>query len=161
MNIELEKKIIELVEAVRADQFPEFVTDPETGLAGPEYNAYEAGEYIYGITFNISSVSCGTGVDVLVHLQWPRFHMLYHELKEKRRVIKFETTALNPEVVHVRMSMPDDIIDYVAIVSREDCIEMLLERGVTETVLEMDLAGPGTEAAAEDLWNEVLKYECL
>lgn len=149
MNIELEKKIIELVEAVRADQFPE----PKTGLAGPEYNAYEAGEHIYGITFNISSVNCGVGVDVLVHLQWPRFHMLYHELKEKRRVIKFETTALNPEVVHVSMSVADSIIHYVAIVSREECIEMLLERGVTE----MDL----TEAAAEDLWNEVLKYECL
>lgn len=152
MNIELEKKIIELVEAVRADQFPEPKTGPETGLAGPEYNAYEAGEHIYGITFNISSVNCGVGVDVLVHLQWPRFHMLYHELKEKRRVIKFETTALNPEVVHVSMSVADSIIHYVAIVSRK-----LLERGVTE----MDLAGPGTEAAAEDLWNEVLKYECL
>lgn len=161
MNIELEKKIIELVEAVRADQFPEPKTDPETGLAGPEYSAYEAGEHIYGITFNISSVSCGVGVDVLVHMQWPRFHMMYHELKEKRRVIKFETTALNPKEVHVRMSMPDDIIDYVAIVSREVCIDMLLERGVTETQLELDLAGPGTEAAAEDLWNEVLKYECL
>lgn len=161
MNIELENKIMELVEAIQADQFPEPETDPETGLIGPEYSAYKAGEYIYGITFNTCSVRAGAGMDVLMHLQWPRFHMLYHELKEHFDVIDFETAALKPEEVHVKMSVPDRIINYVAILERDECIEMLMESGVPESTLEADLAGPACEAAAEDLWNEVLKYECL
>ena len=161
MNIELENKIMELVEAIQADQFPEPETDPETGLVGPEYCAFEDGEHIHSITFNICVVRLGAGVGVSMHLQWPRFHMLYHELKEKRRVIKFETTALEPEWVHVKMSVADSIINYVAIASREECIDMLMDRGVPESTLEADLAGPACEAAAEDLWNEVLKYECL
>lgn len=161
MNIELENKIMELVEAVRADQFPEPETGPETGLVGPEYSVYEAGECIYSITFNISSVRSGSGVVVLMHMQWPRFHMLYHELKGHFDAIDFETTALEPEEVHVKMRVADSIINYVAIVGRDECIEMLMERGVPESTLEADLAGPACEAAAEDLWNEVLKYECL
>lgn len=158
MNIELKNKIMELAGAIQADQFPEPETDPETGLVGPEYSAYWAGELIYGITFNISSVR---GVDVSMHLQWPRFHMLYHELRSAGNVIDFGTTALKPEEVHVTMRVADSIISYVAIVDREGLIEMLMERGVSESTLEADLAGPACEAAAEDLWNEVLKYECL
>lgn len=161
MNIELENKIMELVEAIRDDQFPEPMTDPETGLAGPEYSAYDAGEHIYGITFNICSVRLGAGVDVMMHLQWPRFHMLYHELKRHFDVINLEATALKPEVVHVKMSVADSIISYVVVLGREECIEMLMYHGVPETTLEADLAGPACEAAAEDLWNEVIKYECL
>lgn len=156
MNIELENKIMELVETIQADQFPEPETDPETGLVGPEYCAYEEGECIYSITFNICA-----GVDVSMHLQWPRFHMMYHELKRHFDVIDLKTTALEPEWVHVRMSIADSIIKYVAIVGREECIDMLMERGVPDSTLEADLAGPACEAAAEDLWNEVLKYECL
>ena len=161
MNIELENKIMELVEAIQADQFPKPETDPETGLAGPEYSAYAAGEHIYGITFNISSVRSEKCADVLMHLQWPRFHMLYHELKRNGDAINFKTAALNPEEVHVKMSVAGSIINYVAILGRRECIEMLMERGVPESTLETDLAGPACEAAVEDLWNEVLKYECL
>lgn len=154
MNIELENKIMELVEVIQADQFPE----SETGLSGPEYCAFEDGECIHSITFNIHAVRHGAGVDVSMHLQWPRFHMLYHELK---RDVNLETTAIKPEWVHVKMSVADSIIKYVAIVYREECIDMLMERGVPESTLEADLAGPACEASAEDLWNEVLKYECL
>ena len=157
MNIELEKKIMELVEAIRADQFPEPATDPETGLIGPEYDAYKEGEHVYSITFNISSAD----VAVLMHLQWPRFHMLYHKLKKDFDVINLEITALGPEEVRVKMRVADSIINYVAIVYRDECIEMLMDRGVPESTLEADLAGPACEAAAEDLWNEVIKYECL
>ena len=161
MNIELENKIMELVEAIQADQFPEPEIDPETGLAGPEYNAYAEGKVIYGITFNICYARIGEGMDVLMHMQWPRFHMLYHELKQRFDVIDFETTAIKPEEVHVKMRVADSIINYVAILGRDECIDMLMDRGVPESTLEADLAGPACEAAAEDLWNEVLKYECL
>lgn len=161
MNIELENKIMELVEAIQADQFSTPEIDPETGLIGPEYNAYDAGEHIYSITLNISPVRSEKRVDVLMHLQWPRFHMLHHELKQRFDVINFKTTALKPEEVHVQMSVPDRIITYVAILDRRECIEMLMERGVPESKLEDDLAVPACKAAAEDLWNEVLKYECL
>lgn len=161
MNIELENKIMELVEAIQADQFPESEIDPETGLVGPEYCAYEDGECIHSITLNIHAVRHGAGVDVSMHLQWPRFHMLYHELKRAGNVINLEASAIEPEWVHVRMSVADSIIKYVAVVYREECIDMLMERGVPDSTLEADLAGPACEAAAEDLWNEVLKYECL
>lgn len=161
MNIELENKIMELVEAIQADQFPEPETDPETGLVGPEYCAYEDGECIHSITFNIHAVKLGAGVEVSMHLQWPRFHMLYHELKRAGGVINLESSAIEPEWVHVRMSIADSIIKYVAVVERRECIEMLMERGVPESKLKDDLAGPSCYAAAEDLWNEVLKYECL
>ena len=147
MNTELENRIMELVEAIQADQFP-----------GPEYDTYNAGEHIYSVTFNISTDS---SIDVLMHMQWPRFHMLYHELKRHFDVIDFETAALKPEEVHVKMRVADSIINYVAILGRDECIEMLMDRGVPESTLEADLAGPACEAAAEDLWNEVLKYECL
>ena len=152
---------MELVEAIQADQFPEPETDPETGLVGPEYSAYEAGEHIYRISFDICVVKIGAGVDVSMHLQWPRFHMLYHELKRAGAVINLEASAISPEVVHVKMIVADSIIKYVVILGREECIDMLMERGVPESKLEADLAGPACEAAAEDLWNEVLKYECL
>lgn len=161
MNIELKNKIMELVEAIKVDQFPDPKIDPETGLAGPEYCAYEEGEHIYSITFNISSVIVGEDVEVSMHMQWPRFHMLYHELKRASNVISLETSAIDPEAVHVKMIVADSIISYAAIVSCEECIDMLMERGVPESTLESDLAGPACEAAAEDLWNEVLKYECL
>lgn len=161
MNIDLENKIMDLVEAIQADQFPEPETDPETGLIGPEYCAYVDGEFIHSITFSIHAVRHGAGVDVSMHLQWPRFHMLYHELKRAGDVINLEASALEPEWVHVKMHTADSIINYVAIVSREECIDMLMERGVPDSTLEADLAGPACEAAAEDLWNEVLKYECL
>lgn len=157
MNIELENKIMELVEAIQADQFPE----PETGLISSEYCAYKAGEHIHSITFNICVARLGAGVDVSMHLQWPRFHMLYLELKRASDVISLKTTALDPEWVHVKMSVADSIINYVAILGRDECIEMLMDRGVPESTLEADLAGPACYAAAEDLWNEVLKYECL
>ena len=161
MNIELENKIMELVEAIQADQFPEPETDPETSLVSPEYCAYWAGECIHSITFDICSVRSGAGVQVSMHLQWPRFHTLYHDLKRAGDVINLEALAIDPEVVHVKMSVADSIIKYVAVVYRDECIEMLMERGVPESTLEADLAGPAREAAAEDLWNEVLKYECL
>ena len=161
MNIELENKIMELVEAIQADQFPEPEIDPETGLVGLEYCAYAEGECIHSITFNIHAVRLEAGVDVSMHLQWPRFHMLYHELKRAGAVISLETSAIEPEWVHVRMSVADSIIKYAAVVYREECIDMLMERGVPESTLEADLAGPACKAAAEDLWNEVLKYECL
>lgn len=161
MNIELENKIMELVEVIQADQFPEPEADPETGLVGPEYCAYEDGECIHSITFNIHAVRHGAGVDVSMHLQWPRFHMMYHELKRAGAVISLETSAVDPEWVHVRVSVADSIIKYVAVVYRKECIDMLVDSGVPESKLEADLAGPACEASAEDLWNEVLKYECL
>ena len=131
----LDKEIMHLVNKLKND-------------AGDGFKAYCRGEYIYGVS--IDNRLDGR-VKVTVHMQWPRLHcwIVYAQREDKKLV--WEHSALGPESVHVYVRAEDSIINYIAIIERPELLDMLKEHGHQVS----------PETAAEDLWNLVLKYECL
>lgn len=132
----LEKNILELIEAIHVDQ-------------QSSNDAYTAGEHIYSITL---SNSVGGHTEADVHVQWPRLHNWIVNAKQKGEKLECKHSAIDPEMVIVYFKVAGSCIKYSAILGRSVLLDLLLERGVPLNL----------EAyAAEDLWNMVLKYECL
>lgn len=112
--------------------------------------AYSQGEYIYGIYVDNR---LDGNVKVSVHVQWPRLHCWIINAQREGKKLVWDHSALNPEVVHVHVKIAGSIINYTAILERSVLLDMLKEHGHDQDV---DL-----KTAAEDMWNLVLKYECL
>lgn len=130
-----DKEIMNLVTALKND-------------AGNGFEAYCRGEHIYGVS--IDNRLDGR-VKVTVHMQWPRLHCWIVYAQREGKKLVWEHSALGPETVHVHVRSEDSIINYIAIIERPELLDMLKEH--------RHQVSP--ETAAEDLWNLVLKYECL
>lgn len=116
--------------------------------AGDRFETYDRGEYIYGVS--IDNRLDGR-VKVTVHMQWPRLHCWIVNTQREGKKLVWDHSAVGPEDVHVHVRAEDSIINYTAILERPELLDMLKESGHQVS----------PETAAEDLWNLVLKYECL
>lgn len=130
-----ENEIMNLVTALKND-------------ADDRWKAYIQGEFIHGVTIDNSLHG---GVKVTMHVQWPRLHCWIVNAQREGKKLVWDHAALGPETVHVYVRAEDSIINYTAILERPVLLDMLKEHGH-----QVD-----PETAAEDMWNLVLKYECL
>ena len=130
-----ENEIMNLVTALKND-------------VGDSFEAYAQGEHIYSVY--IENDIDGTG-KVNVHMQWPRLHCWIVNTQREGKKLVWKHSAGGPEDVHVYVRAEDSIINYTAILERPELLDMLKESGHQVS----------PETAAEDLWNLVLKYECL
>ena len=130
-----ENEIMNLVTALKND-------------AGDSFGAHNRGEYIYGVSIDNR---LDGNVKVTVHMQWPRLHCWIVNTQREGKKLLWDHSAVGPEDVHVRVRAEDSIINYTAILERPELLDMLKESGHQVS----------PETAAEDLWNLVLKYECL
>ena len=130
----LEEKVLSLVDASQSDDAARF-------------EAYDSGEYIYGI--RIDNCLNGT-IKAAIHVQWPRLHCWIADAQREGKELVWSHSAIGPESVHVHVGVAGSIINYTAILERSVLLNMLKERGDVNP-----------EMAAEDMWNLVLKYECL
>lgn len=133
-----EKEVSSLVTALQRD----------SGDDAARLEAYEQGEFIYGITIDNR---LNGDAKVIMHVQWPRLHCWIVNAQREGKKLVCEHSAGGPESVHVYVRTEDSIINYTAILERPVLLDMLKEHGH-----QVD-----PEMAAEDLWNLVLKYECL
>lgn len=133
-----DSEIMNLVTALKND----------TGDDAARLEAYEQGEFIYGITIDNR---LNGDAKVVMHVQWPRLHCWIVNAQREGKKLVWDHSALGPEPVHVYVRAEDSIINYTAILERPVLLDMLKEHGH-----QVD-----PEMAAEDLWNLVLKYECL
>lgn len=131
----LENEIMNLVTALKND-------------AGDSFEAYDQGEYIYGVSIDNS---IDGNVKVTVNVQWPRLHCRIVSAQREGKKLVWRHSAGGPETVYVHVRAEDSIINYTAILERPELLDMLKESGHQVS----------PETAAEDLWNLVLKYECL
>ena len=116
--------------------------------AGDRFETYDRGEYIYGVSID-NRLDGNIKVDI--HVQWPRLHCWIVNTQREGKKLLWDHSAVGPEDVHVRVRAEDSIINYTAILERPELLDMLKESGHQVS----------SETAAEDLWNLVLKYECL
>lgn len=130
-----ENEIMNLVTAMKND-------------AGDGLEAYIQGEFIYGV---IIDNRLNGGVKVVMHVQWPRLHCWIVNAQREGKKLLWEYSAGGPEAVHVYVRAEGSVINYTAILQRSVLLDMLKEHGHQVS----------PETAAEDLWNMVLKYECL
>ena len=49
MTRQIDDLLIQLADAIHADQHPETSVDPVTGVKSPKYDAFELGEYIFSV----------------------------------------------------------------------------------------------------------------
>lgn len=116
--------------------------------AGDRFETYDRGEYIYGVSIDNR---LDGNVKVIVHMQWLRLHCWIVNTQREGKKLVWDYSAVGPESVHVYVRAEDSIINYTAILERPELLDMLKESGHQVS----------PETAAEDLWNLVLKYECL
>lgn len=116
--------------------------------AGDRFETYDRGEYIYGVSVD-NRLDGRVKVDV--HMQWPRLHCRIVNAQREGKKLVWDHSAVDPESVSVHVRAEDSIINYTAILERPELLDMLKESGHQVS----------PETAAEDLWNLVLKYECL
>lgn len=147
MNRQIDELLLRLADAIYADQHP--VTDPE----GPEYNAFELGEYIYSVQVESR---LGDGMSIDVFTQWPRLHHWIREKLDKPVELSFAISIPSgkQDQVLVKVTEPGSKIQRTAFLTREMMLEMLQERGVPESMYLAD--GP-----IDTLWYKVLENECL
>ena len=131
----LENEIMNLVTALKND-------------AGDRFETYDRGEYIHGVSID-NRLDGNIKVDI--HVQWPRLHCWIVNTQREGKKLVWYHSAGGPETVHVHVRAEDSIINYTAILERPELLDMLKESGYQVS----------PETAAEDLWNLVLKYECL
>lgn len=130
-----ENEIMNLVNTLKNDE-------------GDSSEAYDRGEHIYGVSIDIR---LDGRVKVIMHMQWPRLHCWVVYAQREGKKLVWDISAGGPEAVHVYVRAEDSIINYTAILERPVLLDMLREHGYRVK----------PETAAEDLWNLVLKYECL
>lgn len=116
--------------------------------AGDRFEAYDRGEHIYGVSID-NRLDGNIKVDI--HVQWPRLHCWIVNTQREGKKLVWDHLAVGPESVGVHVRAKDSIINYTAILERPELLDMLKESGHQVS----------PETAAEDLWNLVLKYECL
>lgn len=153
MTRQIDELLIQLADAIYADQHPETLADPVTGVKGPEYDAYELGEYIFSV--KVANRLVGSP-DMDIFTQWPRLHRWIREQLDDHTELEFgySTGASNPDQILVKVNIPDSKIQRTAFLTREVMLDMLRERGVPEYVY--SASDPITT-----LWYTVLAYECL
>lgn len=153
MTKQIDDLLIQLADAIYADQHPETPVDPATGVKGPKYNAYDLGEHIYSV--QISNNIAGS-VTIDVFTQWPRLHRWIRERLDEHVELDFDYSLVSEtsNQILVKVTESGSKIQRTAFLTREVLLEMLQERGVSE---KMYLAnGP-----IETLWLKVVEYECL
>lgn len=153
MTKQIDELLIQLADAIYADQHPETPVAPETGVKGPEYNAYNLGEYIYSVQV-ANSVKDIQFIEVFT--MWPRLHHWIREKLDANVQLDFDISTL-PSVkdqVLVKVTEPDSRIERKAFLTREVMLDMLKERGVPESMYSVD-------NPIDTLWYKVVGYECL
>lgn len=136
----IEKKVLSLVAALQSDS--NSIDDDSA-----RFEAYNSGEFIYGI--RIDNRLDGN-IKVNIHVQWPRLHHWIVTAQQESKELVWDHSTIDPESVHVHVGIAGSIISYTAILERPVLLDMLKEHGEVNP-----------EMAAEDMWNLVLKYECL
>lgn len=153
MTKQIDELLIQLADAIYADQHPETPVDPVTGVKGPKYNAFELGEYI----FNVQVMNNLTGSPIIdIFTQWPRLHRWIREQLDDHIELDFDFSLVSTvsDRILVKVTQQGSKIQRTAFLTRQVMLEMLRERGVSESRYLPD--GP-----IETLWFKVLDYECL
>lgn len=153
MTKQIDDLLIQLADAIYADQHPEAPVDPATGVKGPKYNAYDLGEHIYSV--QISNNIAGS-VTIDTFTQWPRLHRWIRAQLDEHVELDFDYSLVSEtsNQILVKVTESGSKIQRTAFLTREVLLEMLQERGVPESMYLAD--GP-----IETLWCKVLGYECL
>ena len=153
MTKQIDDLLIQLADAIYADQHPETPVDPVTGAKGPKYNAYDLGEHIYSV--QISNNLLGD-VTMDVFTQWPRLHRWIREQLDEHVELDFDYSLVSEtsNQILVKVTESGSKIQRTAFLTRQVILEMLQERGVSERMYLSD--GP-----VETLWLKVIEYECL
>lgn len=153
MTKQIDDLLIQLADAIYADQHPETPVDPATGVKGPKYNAYNLGEHIYSM--QISNNIAGS-VTIDVFTQWPRLHRWIRAQLDEHVELDFDYSLVSEtsNQILVKVTESGSKIQRTAFLTREVLLEMLQERGVSEKMYLAD--GP-----IETLWLKVVEYECL
>lgn len=152
MAKQIDDLLIQLADAIYADQHPETPVDPVTGVKGPKYNAHDLGEYIYSV--QVSNVAGSPAIDVFT--QWPRLHRWIREQLDEHVELDFDYSLVSEtsNQILVKVTESGSKIQRTAFLTRQVILEMLQERGVSEKMYLAD--GP-----IETLWLKVVEYECL
>lgn len=153
MTKQIDDLLIQLADAIYADQHPETPVDLVTGVKGPKYNAYDLGEHIYSV--QISNNLLGD-VTIDTFTQWPRLHNWIRERLDEHVELNLSYALVSEasDRILVKAAQHGSKIQRTAFLSRQVMLEMLQERGVPESMYSAD--GP-----IETLWSKVLGYECL
>lgn len=153
MTKQIDDLLIQLADAIYADQHPETPVDPVTGVKGPKYNAYDLGEHIYSV--QISNNLLGD-VTIDTFTQWPRLHHWIREQLDEHVELNLSYALVSEasDRILVKAAQHGSKIQRTAFLTRQVMLEMLQERGVPESMYSAD--GP-----IETLWCKVLGYECL
>lgn len=153
MTKQIDDLLIQLADAIYADQHPETPVDPVTGVKGPKYNAYDLGEHIYSV--QISNNIAGS-VTIDTFTQWPRLHRWIRAQLDEHVELDFDYSLVSEtsNQILVKVTESGSKIQRTAFLTREVLLEMLQERGVSEKMYLAD--GP-----IETLWLKVVEYECL
>lgn len=153
MTKQIDDLLIQLADAIYADQHPETPVDPATGVRGPEYNAFDSGEWIYEVQVRNS---VGGSPSITVFTQWPRLHHWIREQLDEHVELTFGYALVSErsDRILVQATQHGSKIQRTAFLTRQVMLEMLRERGVPESMYLAD--GP-----IETLWCKVLGYECL
>ena len=148
MTKQIDDLLMQLADAIYADQHPETPVDPVTGTEGPKYNAYALGQYIFSVSVDQTA---GTDVTAEIFTQWPRLHYWILQAQDDGKKLNFEDSYLDASQVLVAVFEEGSNLKRKAFVTRQVMLDMLSERDV-----------PATERdAANELWHKVLQYECL
>ncbi len=152
MTKQIDDLLIQLADAIYADQHPEPAVDPVTGIKGPKYDAYDLGEYIYSV--QVSNIAGSLSIGVFT--QWPRLHRWIREQLDEHVELdlNYELVSKESDQLLVKAIQRGSKIQRTAFLTRQVMLEMLQERGVPEFRYSAD--GP-----IEVLWSKVLGYECL
>ena len=140
----IERQVLNLIAAIQNDICS--VCGADEADEDTCFEAHNLGEYIYGI--NITN-QLSVGARAVIHVQWPRLHRWIVDAKQRGEELVWSHMALGPETVHVSVGIAGSAINYVVILDRPVLLDMLHDQEVSP------------ETSAEDMWNMVLKYECL
>lgn len=152
MTKQIDDLLIQLADAIYADQHPETPVDTVTGVKGPKYNAHDLGEYIYSV--QVSNVAGEPAIDIFT--QWPRLHHWIREQLDEHVELDFGFSLVSKDSnqLLVKATQRGSKIQRTAFLTRQVMLEMLQERGVPEPMYSAD-------TSLETLWCKVLGYECL
>lgn len=153
MTKQIDDLLIQLADAIYADQHPETPVDPVTGFKGPKYNAYDLGEHIYSV--QISNNILGN-VTIDTFTQWPRLHHWIRERLDEHVELDLSYALVSEasDRILVKATQHGSKIQRTAFLTRKVMLEMLEERGVPESMYSAD-------TSLETLWSKVLGHECL
>ena len=153
MTKQIDDLLIQLADAIYADQHPETPVDPVTGVKGPKYNAYDLGEYIYRVQI-MNGLTGSPIIDIFT--QWPRlYHWIREQLDEHVELdLSYALVSEGSDRILVKAAQRGSKIQRTAFLTRQMMIDMLQERGVPESAYSAD-------GSLETLWSKVLEYECL